>query len=125
MQDDALADLAARGIALARVAIGAGATLAPGLVSRLQFGTTTPAQTVAVRMLGARDLALGIGALLATRHGPSGLRGWVEAGAFADAVDALAFLRAGHSASRRRGLTVLVAGASAAVSAWAARRLDA
>jgi len=121
MDDDGRADLAARGIALARVAIGAGATVAPGLVSRVQFGATSPAQRITVRMLGARDLALGIGVLLAARHESPGLRGWVEAGAFADAVDAVAFLRAGHGASRRRGLTVLIAAGSAAVSVWAAR----
>ncbi|HSJ43637.1 MAG TPA: hypothetical protein VK923_03015 [Euzebyales bacterium] len=121
--DGALADLAVRGIAVARVAIGVGATLSPRLVSRLQFGTTSPAQTITVRMLGARDLALGLGALLAARHGSSGLRGWVEAGALADGVDALAILRGGPAASRRRGLTVLVAGGSAAVSVWAARIL--
>lgn len=121
--DDALADLTVRGIALARVAIGVGATLAPRLVSRVQFGTTSPAQAVTVRMLGARDLALGVGALLAAHHGSSGLRGWVEAGVLADAVDAFAFLRAGRGASRRRALTVLVAGGSAAASVWAARTL--
>jgi hypothetical protein len=126
MDDDttaALADLAARGIAAARIAIGVGATLAPALVTRLQFGTDTPAQRVTVRMLGARDLALGIGALLAARHGSAGLRGWVEAGALADGVDALAFLGAGRDAARVRALTVLVAGGSAVVSAWAARAL--
>lgn len=121
--DDALADLAVRAIALTRVAIGVGATLTPRLVSRVQFGTTSPAQTITVRMLGARDLALGIGALLAARHGSSGLRGWAEAGALADAVDALAFLRGGSGASRRRSLTMLVAGGSAAISVWAARTL--
>lgn len=121
--DGALADLAARGIAVARVAIGVGATLSPRLVSQLQFGTTSPAQTITVRMLGARDLALGLGALLAARHGSSGLRGWVEAGALADGVDALAILRGGPGTSRRRGLTMLVAGGSAAVSVWAARIL--
>lgn len=124
MDDGARADLAARGIALARVAIGVGATLAPGLVGRVQFGATSPAQRIAVRMLGARDLALGIGALLAVRHGSSGLRRWVEAGAFADAVDAVAFLRADRGAVRRRGLTALIAGGSAAVSVWAARTLN-
>jgi hypothetical protein len=121
--DDALADLVARGIALARVAIGVGATFAPSLVARLQFGSASPAQMITVRMLGARDLALGAGALLAARHGANGLRGWVEAGALADAVDAAAFLRGGRGASRRRGLTILVAAGSAAASIWAARTL--
>jgi hypothetical protein len=123
MTDDGLAQLAARGIALARVGIGVGATLAPAAVSRLQFGSTTPGQTMTVRMLGARDLALGVGALLAARHGSTSLRGWVEAGGLADAIDALTFLRADHDDAQQRGLTVLAAGCAAALSAWAARRL--
>lgn len=122
--DDPLADLAARGIAAARIGIGIGATFAPAVVSRLQFGGTTPGQTMTVRMLGARDLALGIGALLAARHGSASLRGWVEAGGLADAIDALTFLRAGSDDARHRGLTVLAAGGAAIVSAWAARNLD-
>lgn len=120
---DPLAHFAARGIALARVAIGVGATLAPGVVSRLQFGTKTPAGQIVVRMLGARDLALGVGALLAARHGSPGLRGWVEAGGFADGVDAVAFLRAQPGDARRRRFTALVAGGSALLSTWAARNL--
>lgn len=120
----ALADLAARGIAAARVAIGVGATLAPGAVSRAQFGTDTPGQRILVRMLGGRDLVLGLGALMAARHGSAGLRGWVEAGGVADAVDAFAFVRGGgRGASRRRGVTILAAGGAAVVSAWASREL--
>lgn len=121
--DDALPLHAARGIAAARIGIGVAATLAPRLVSQLQFGSSTPAQLFTVRMLGGRDLALGLGALLAARHGSATLRGWVEAGGLADAVDALTFLRAGSDDARHRGLTILTAGGAAVVSAWAARNL--
>lgn len=121
---DALADLAARGIAVARVGIGIAATLTPGLMSRLQFGSDTPSQRILVRMLGGRDLALGLGVLMAARRGSSGVRGWVEAGGLADGIDALAFARSRPGDANRRGLTTLVAGASAAVSGWAARRLS-
>ena len=128
MDDDAqaaLAGLLVRGIALARIAIGVVATAAPRAGARFQFGAATPAQAVTLRMLGARDLGLGIGALLAARHGSAGLRGWAEAGALADAVDALAFLRDGPAASARGPrLTALVAAGSAACSVWAARHLD-
>ncbi|HEX6254554.1 MAG TPA: hypothetical protein VFZ70_01970 [Euzebyales bacterium] len=123
MTDDGLTQLAARGIALARIGIGIGATVAPAAVSRLQFGSTTPGQTMTVRMLGARDLALGFGALLAARHDSARLRGWVEAGGMADAIDALTFLRADRDEAQQRGLTVLAAGCAAVLSAWAARRL--
>lgn len=123
-EGDALAGLAARSIALARVAIGVGATIAPGLVGRLQFDSSAPETRIVVRMLGARDLALGVGALLAARHGSPGLRGWVEAGGFADGADAAAFLRAQPGDARRRRLTAMVAASSAVVSAWAARNLE-
>ena len=119
-----LAALAARGIAAARVAIGIAATLAPGLVSRLQFGSDTPSQRILVRLLGGRDLVLGLGVLMAARRGSSGVRGWVEAGGLADGIDALAFARSRPGAANRRRLTALVAGSSAALSGWAARRLS-
>jgi hypothetical protein len=119
----ALARLAAGGIALGRVAIGVGATLAPGSVSRLQFGSASAGERITVRMLGARDLALGIGALVATLHRSAGLRAWVDAGGFADGVDAAAFLRARPGEARSRRFTALLAGGSAIVSAWAARNL--
>ncbi|HSK90523.1 MAG TPA: hypothetical protein VK875_04340 [Euzebyales bacterium] len=127
MTDDergALALLAIRGIALARIGIGVVATLAPGVGARFQFGSAAPELAVTVRMLGARDLGLGLGALLAERHGSAALRGWAEAGALADAVDAVAFLRSGRPAGiRAPRLTTLVAASSAVCSVWAARRL--
>jgi len=120
----ALALLLLRGIAIARVGIGVVATLAPVVAARFQFGSATPATALTVRMLGARDLGLGLGALLAERHGSAALRGWAEAGALADAVDAVAFARSGRRAGvRATRLTTLVAGSSAACSMWAARRL--
>lgn len=118
-----LADLAARGIAVARIGIGVAATLAPRAASHYQFRGADPSLSISVRMLGARDLALGIGALMAARRGPSALRGWVEAGMIADAVDALAFARADGDDARLRRLTALVAASTAACGAWAARQL--
>jgi hypothetical protein len=120
----ALALLMARGIALGRVALGVVATLAPAAAARFQFGSARPALTIAVRMLGARDLALGVGVLLAARHGSTQLRGWVEAGALADGVDAAAFVQWGRRAGARApGLTALVATTAAACGTWAARHL--
>lgn len=123
-QESALALLLVRGIAVARIAIGVVATLAPAATARFQFGSAAPAQALTVRMLGARDLGLGLGALSAARHGNAALRGWAEAGALADAVDAAAFARSGRRAGvRATRLTTLVASSSAACSMWAARRL--
>jgi hypothetical protein len=123
-QESALARLLVHTIAVGRIAIGAVATLAPAAAGRFQFGSAPPAQTLAIRMLGARDLGLGLGALLAVRHGSPALRGWAQAGALADAVDAAAFAGSGRRAGVRAArLTTLVAGSSAACSLWAARRL--
>lgn len=128
MTDDeqsALALLLVQGIALARVGIGVVATAAPSTAARFQFGSAPAAQAMTVRMLGVRDLALGVGALLAIRHGSAAARDWAHAGALVDAVDAAAFVRTGRRSSvRGRRLTTLVAAASAAFSTWAAGRLD-
>lgn len=128
MTDDeqsALALLLVQGIALARVGIGVVATAAPYAAARFQFGSAPAAQAMTVRMLGVRDLALGVGALLAIRHSSAAARDWAYAGALVDAVDAAAFVRAGRRSSvRGRRLTTLVAASSAAFSTWAAGRLD-
>lgn len=128
MADDhtsALATPLVGGIAAGRVAIGVVATLAPAVGARFQFGSAPPAQVVTVRMLGARDLGLGLGALLAMRHGGGALRTWVQAGALADAVDAWAFARAGRAEARGARLTTVVAAAAAVGGAWAAGQLSA
>lgn len=123
-ETSALALLLIRGIALARVAIGVAATLAPVTAGRFQFGAATPVEAITVRMLGARDLGLGLGALLAAPHDSAALRGWAEAGALADAVDAVAFARSGRRAGVRASrLVTLVAASSAACGMWAVRRL--
>jgi hypothetical protein len=49
---------------------------------------------VGLRMIASRDLALGLGAELAARRGPSALRGWVEAGSLVDATDVVSLGRA-------------------------------
>lgn len=124
-EQSALALLLVQGIALARVGIGVVATAAPYAAARFQFGSAPAAQAMTVRMLGVRDLALGVGALLAIRHGSAAARDWAHAGALVDAVDAAAFVRTGRRSSvRGRRLTTLVAASSAAFSTWAAGRLD-
>jgi hypothetical protein len=123
-EESALAFLLLQGIALGRIAIGVVATLAPGAAARFQFGSATPAQALTIRMLGVRDLGLGLGALFAARHGNAALRDWTQAGALADAVDAMAFASSGRRAGVRAAhLTSLIAATSAASSAWATRHL--
>lgn len=115
----------ARVIGAARIGIGVVAVLAPSIFPRLLVGVA-PRQdvTVPVRILGARDLALGVGAVLAAREGATAeLRRWVEASAFADAVDAFAFLRAGTFPALPRTASVLAAGGATLIGGGVARQL--
>ena len=123
-EESALAFLLLQGIALGRIAIGVVATLAPSAVARFQFGSASAAQVLTIRMLGVRDLGLGLGALIAARHDNAALRDWAQAGALADAVDAMAFASSGRRAGVRASrLATLIAAASAASSTWATRQL--
>lgn len=114
---------AAATLAAGRVAVGLALLVAPATVARVWIGRDAGRRSVQVliRAFGARDVVLGAGALLALRHG-RGLRGWVEAGAIADAVDALATLAARDELpDRAPAVTVVTAASAAAVGAWAAR----
>ena len=113
-------------LACGRIAIGAVSLLAPGFVGRTMTGRggSEGGTRLFVRMVGARDLALGLGLLVALdRSAP--VRGWLEASAVVDGIDAAAVLLA-----RRHIRTVVfpgalgLAAAGALLSAWLARRLD-
>lgn len=79
-----------------RVTIGAVALVRPDLMARAWVGAVQaagPAGMVLGRAAGGRDIALGIGALLASsRRNARGLLGWTVAGSFCDAVDVAATL---------------------------------
>jgi hypothetical protein len=104
-----------KAVALGRIVLGGSYLLAPNLAMKLwpgRTGTTGEDQAVArllARSVGGRDVALAVGALLALSH-DAPVRGWVEAGMLADAVDALAI----GMASRHlpRGRTALLFAAS-------------
>lgn len=99
-----------------RVALGATAVLAPAPIAEA-FGLGTDEGTVvASRMIGGRDLFLGLGLALASRRGAA-TRGWVEACIAVDAVDGIATVDAVHRGviDRDRGFVIgaLVLGAIA------------
>ena len=109
-----------------RIAVGAAFALAPGLAGRHWIGAdaTRPPVKVVTRALGARDLVLGLGVMLAIDRGAP-VRGWLEGAALADAVDMAATLLAGDSIPElARRSAVLIAGGSAALAAALARALD-
>lgn len=117
-------------VLMARLRAGAGLVelLAPGVWIRLLLPPSVrgPGVATAIRLKGARDLALGLGALLAARHG-DGLRGWTEAGALTDLLDAVVIGAdpddAVSAVLRRVGAAAGVG--VAVVTAVAARRLAA
>lgn len=103
--------------ALGRIALGAAAIVAPAPVAA-SFGLgDAPGTVVAARMIGGRDLFLGLGVAIAARRGAS-TRGWIEACIAVDAVDGFATAEAVRTGAldKNRGLIVgaLVLGAIAA-----------
>lgn len=116
----------ARQSALGRVVVGAGLTLAPGLAGKGWFGhdSRRPATEVAIRALGARDLAIGLGTAYTTGQG-YGARPWLLAGVLADATDLAATLKARDDLRPFAvALVGAVAGGSALLELWFSRELD-
>ena len=113
-------------IARGRIAIGLAALAAPGLATRIMFGGREggTALSLLVRMLGARDLALGLGVVIALDRGAP-VRGWLEASALADGGDFVAALMARHSERSIVSIAlVAVAGGAAAANVALSRQLD-
>ena len=108
----------AEAIALGRIGIGIVALVAPTVPLRPWVGRDfawQPRAKLLARSLGARDLALGIGVMLALRH-KAPVRGWVEGAALADAGDTLATLLA-FGKLPKSGRWLVLASAAGAVAA--------
>ena len=114
------------GLGRGRIAIGVVSLLTPRLVGRLISGAATSrgGTTLFTRMVGARDIGLGLGVLIALERGAP-VRGWLEASALVDGIDAAACLLARDDirTSLLPGITGLAA-SGAVLSAWLARQLD-
>jgi hypothetical protein len=108
-------------VARGRVVIGLGALLAPGLTVRVLMGDTDATTRALTRMLGARDLALGIGAITTVKERTQDAE-WVSMGAFADGVDALVGLFTPGLPGRAR-LMGVVAACAAVIGLQLAREL--
>jgi hypothetical protein len=118
-------DLAVR-LASGRVAIGLASLLAPGLVARTMTRSEGPGggTSLFARMVGVRDLGLGLGALIALDRGAP-VRGWLEASALVDGVDVAACLLArDHIRTSLLPGVVGLAATGALLSAWLAGELD-
>lgn len=104
----------ARLLGFARVVLGTGFMLMPRRAMRMAWGIDAdPGVSALMRGMGGRDLALGVGLLAALDEGRA--RSWLEAGALADASDAVGTLLSWGSLPRWRRLLVL---GSAAGAAW-------
>mgnify|MGYP003287303451 FL=1 len=114
------------GLARGRIAIGVVSLLAPKFVGSTMTGRdgSEGATRLFARMVGARDLGLGLGLLVALdRSAP--VRGWLEASAAVDGLDAAACLLARHHIRPRVfPAAVALAAAGALLSAWLARQLE-
>jgi hypothetical protein len=113
-------------LARGRIAFGVVSLLAPGLVARTMTGGdgSEGGTRLFVRMVGARDLGVGLGLHVALdRNAPT--RGWLEASAVVDGIDAAACLLARqHLRPSVFPGTLGLAAAGALLSAWLARQLD-
>jgi hypothetical protein len=83
---------AAAAVAAGRVGLGVAALVRPAVPARPWVGASADELGAQVfgRALGARDLALGLGALAAARKAPPGSRSaaaWYAAGTLSDALD--------------------------------------
>jgi hypothetical protein len=109
-----------KAVALARIAPGGSYLLAPNLAMKLwpgRSGSTDDDRMVArllARSVGGRDVALGVGALLALSH-DAPVRGWIEAATLADGVDALAIAIAFRRLPRGRAVLMFAASLGTAV----------
>ena len=115
------------GLAGGRIAIGVMSLLAPGLLGRAMTGRdgVMGGAPLFARMVGARDLGLGLGVLLALDRGAP-VRGWLEASAVVDGIDAGACLLARrHLRTSVFPAAVGLATAGALLSGWLSRELDA
>jgi hypothetical protein len=114
------------GLAGGRVAIGVVSLLAPGLVGRAMMGPEAGSggTRLFLRLVGARDLALGIGVLGALdRNAP--VHGWLRASAVVDGLDLAGSVLARHHL--RPTVFPVAAGAATAgalLSGWLAGQLD-
>jgi hypothetical protein len=96
-----------------RSLLGLGLTLLPGPATRIGVGTPSGPARALMRMVGVRDLAIGLGAVAGVREGIQGPE-WLGWGAVADGVDALALLLTPGLPKRARLVGLLAAGGAAA-----------
>jgi hypothetical protein len=107
---------AVNAIAISRIAVGSGAWLMPNLSGRL-FGLDpegNPQLPYVGRLFGARDVALGAGALRSSRKNKDA---WLTAGLACDVADVAAGMLAGARGQLPVAAATLVSATAAAFAA--------
>ena len=105
-------------LARGRVAVGAVACALPGVAAFVAPGERRASTRALSRMAGARDLALGLGAITSVKEGTHDAE-WVGMGAVVDLADGLALLLTRRLPVRARlvGLVALSAGTAGLLAA--------
>ena len=119
----------AKALAVNRILFGLGFTATPTAGVRGWIGgraARRPQARVLTRGLGARDIALGAGALWALQRGETdSARVWMAGQAIADGTDLVATWRARHDLPAPAvALALSVAGTSTAIALWSALQLQ-
>lgn len=96
-----------------RALLGLGLTLLPGTATRIGVGKSSAPASALMRMVGVRDLAIGLGSVAGVREGIQAPE-WLGWGAVADGVDALALLVTPGLPRRARLVGLLAAGGAVA-----------
>ena len=110
-----------RAVGVGRIVLAAAYLAAPGQALRLWPGRpgSTEGDEALLRMMarhtGSRDIALGVGALLAQKH-DAPVRGWLEAAMLADVLDAVSILFAFRHLPRSKAAAMLVLALGTAVA---------
>lgn len=116
------------GIALGRLVFGVALVAAPRTaVGQGWIGAEAqrPAAGVLLRAVGARDIALAVGTLIALKQGSS-LKPWVLGGAIADGTDFVATLTAGQGIPLQGRASVgAIAGGALGAQLGLLKKLDA
>jgi hypothetical protein len=111
----------ATAVAVGRVGLGVAALVSPSVPARPWVGSSADELGAQVfgRALGARDLALGLGALSAVRETSAGSRSvgaWYAAGALSDALDVAVTLATWRRLPRATRWLVAASAGGAAVA---------
>jgi hypothetical protein len=122
-RDALLGDHRRLAVVTARLRVGAGVAflLTAGPLARVTLGSASREARAAMRLTGARDLALGLGALTTVKERTQDAE-WVSMGALVDGLDAMVLLGT-RRLPRRARLIGVVAAITAVTGLWVSQRL--